>query len=192
MNTFNYSILNKENRFKTHIESNMSRTPKEPSLVTQTVKNLPAMWVTRFNPWVRKIPWRREWLLIQVFLPGEVHGQRFLAGYSPWGCKESDTTEVRYMNGKRKKRSDYKRLSLSWWSAWTRFWDSRTRQWHNQVCILKRSHWLRCGKWILVEAKGRERREMIEQCEGAVVIPARADGGQNESHSNFDQKEQGC
>ena len=29
-----------------------------------------------------------------VFLPGESHGQRSLAGYSPWGCKESDTTEV--------------------------------------------------------------------------------------------------
>ena len=38
-------------------------------------------------------PWRREWLPIPVFLPGEFHGQRSLAGYSPWGCKESDTTE---------------------------------------------------------------------------------------------------
>ena len=31
-----------------------------------------------------------------VFLPGEFHGQRSLAGYSPWGCKESDMTEVIY------------------------------------------------------------------------------------------------
>ena len=38
-------------------------------------------------------PWRREWLPIPVFLPGEFHGQRSLGGYSPWGCKESDTTE---------------------------------------------------------------------------------------------------
>ena len=30
---------------------------------------------------------------ILVFLPGEFHGQRSLAGYSPWGCKESDVTE---------------------------------------------------------------------------------------------------
>ena len=29
-----------------------------------------------------------------VFLPGESHGQRSLVGYSPWGCKESDTTEL--------------------------------------------------------------------------------------------------
>ena len=45
------------------------------------------------NPWVRKIPWRREWQPTPVILPGEVHGQRSLVGYSPWGHKESDTTE---------------------------------------------------------------------------------------------------
>ena len=61
--------------------------------VAQTVKNLPAMWETRFDPWVRKIPWRREWLSIPVFLPGESHGQRSLAGYSPWGGKDLDMTE---------------------------------------------------------------------------------------------------
>ena len=51
-----------------------------------SVKNLPANagdimrhW---FNPWVRKIPWRRQWLPTPVFLPGESHGQRSLAGYS--------------------------------------------------------------------------------------------------------------
>ena len=41
-----------------------------------------------FNPWVRKIPWRRERLPILVFWPGEFHGL-----YSPWGYKELDTTE---------------------------------------------------------------------------------------------------
>ena len=46
-----------------------------------------------FNPWVRKIPWRREWLPTPVLLPGEFHGQRSLAGYGPWGGKESDMTE---------------------------------------------------------------------------------------------------
>ena len=45
------------------------------------------------DPWVRKIPWRREWLPTPVFLPGEFHGQRSLVGYSPWGCKELDMTE---------------------------------------------------------------------------------------------------
>jgi len=37
--------------------------------------------------------WRRKCLPTPVFLPGEPHGQRSLVGYSPWGCKESDTTE---------------------------------------------------------------------------------------------------
>ena len=44
--------------------------------------------------WFRKIPWRRAWQPTPVFLPGESHRQRSLAGYSAWGCKESDTTEV--------------------------------------------------------------------------------------------------
>ena len=44
-------------------------------------------------PGVRKIPWRKEWLLTPVFLPGEFHGQWSLAGYSPWGPKELDMTE---------------------------------------------------------------------------------------------------
>ena len=39
----------------------------------------------RFNPWVRKIPWRRAWQPTPVFLPGESHGQRGLVGYSPRG-----------------------------------------------------------------------------------------------------------
>ena len=47
-----------------------------------------------FNPWVRKIPSRRTWQPTPVFLPGDSHGQRSLEGYSPWGCTESDMTEV--------------------------------------------------------------------------------------------------
>ena len=46
-----------------------------------------------FKTWVRKIPWRREWLPIPVFLTRELHGQGGLAGYSPWGPKELDMTE---------------------------------------------------------------------------------------------------
>ena len=41
--------------------------------------------------WAGRIPWRREQLPTPVFLPGESHGQRSLTGYSPWGCRESDT-----------------------------------------------------------------------------------------------------
>ena len=41
----------------------------------------------RFDPCVRKIPWRRKWLPTPVFLPGKSHGQRSLVGYSPWAHK---------------------------------------------------------------------------------------------------------
>ena len=47
------------------------------------VKTLPAYRIPRFNPWVGKIPWRKEWLPTPVFLPGESHRQRSLVGYSP-------------------------------------------------------------------------------------------------------------
>ena len=39
------------------------------------------------------ICWRRKWKPTPLFLPGEFHGQKSLEGYSPWGCKKSDTTE---------------------------------------------------------------------------------------------------
>ena len=47
----------------------------------------------RLDPWIRKIPWRRVPQPTPVFLPGESCGHRSLVGYSPQGCKESDTTE---------------------------------------------------------------------------------------------------
>ena len=45
-----------------------------------------------FNPWVRKILWRRAWQPTPIFLPGESHGERSLEGYSPLG--QLDTIEV--------------------------------------------------------------------------------------------------
>ena len=39
-----------------------------------------------FDNWVQKIPWRRKWQAILVFLPGKSQGQRSLAGYNPWSC----------------------------------------------------------------------------------------------------------
>ena len=44
-------------------------------------------------PGLGRFPWRRKWQPTAVFLPGESHGQRSLADYSPWGRKELDTTE---------------------------------------------------------------------------------------------------
>ena len=45
------------------------------------------------DTWVGKIPWRRAWKPIPVFLPGESYGQRSLVGYSPWGHRELATTK---------------------------------------------------------------------------------------------------
>ena len=59
--------------------------------MTQTVKNLPAMRETQSLGW--EDPWRRKWQPTPVFLSREFHGQRSLAGYSPWDHKQLVTTE---------------------------------------------------------------------------------------------------
>ena len=65
--------------------------------MAQTVKSPPAnagdAGDTGSVPGLEDSPWRREWLPTPIFLPGEFKGQRSLAGYSPRGRKESDTTE---------------------------------------------------------------------------------------------------
>ena len=48
---------------------------------------------TQVRSLVGKIIWRRKWQPTPVLLPGKSHGQRSMVGHSPWGCKESDTTE---------------------------------------------------------------------------------------------------
>ena len=56
-------------------------------MVVLAVENPPAntgeVRDNQFDPWVRKIPWRRAWQPTPVFLPGESHEQRSLAGNSP-------------------------------------------------------------------------------------------------------------
>ena len=72
-----------------------------------------------FDPWVGKIPWRRERLPVPVFWSGEFHGL-----YSPWGCKESDMTE---------------RLSLHFHRLWDTVLGSRdTRVFWNVLAFCKR------------------------------------------------------
>ena len=63
------------------------------SLVAQSVKNPPAMQEIPIQSLGQEDPWRRKWQPTAVFLPEKPHEQRSLAGYSPWGHKESDTTE---------------------------------------------------------------------------------------------------
>ena len=56
------------------------------SLLLKIASSLPFFWAG-------KIPWRREWLPTPVFLPGEFHGWRSLAGCGPWAHKKLETTE---------------------------------------------------------------------------------------------------
>ena len=60
------------------------------SLVAQRLKGLPVCGRPMFDPWFRKIPWKRKWQPTPVFLPGESHGGRSLVGYSSWDRKESN------------------------------------------------------------------------------------------------------
>ena len=56
------------------------------------IKNPPASaGDSGFDPWIRKMPWRRKWQPTPAFLPGKSHGQRSLAGYSPGGFAKSRT-----------------------------------------------------------------------------------------------------
>ena len=66
-------------------------------LVAQTVEHRLQCWRPGFDPWVGKIPWRKKWQPTPVLLPEKSHGQRSLVGCSPWGCRESDTTEWLYL-----------------------------------------------------------------------------------------------
>ena len=63
-----------------------------------------------FDPWVGKIPQRRKWQPTPVLLPGESHGLRSLAGCSPWGRQESDTTEGQnhHHNGVEREKESYR------------------------------------------------------------------------------------
>ena len=90
--------MNKNNDNKT--ESEQTKIPKQ----TTTTKSFKTLATTNlglskrhsagdFRDKRRKIPWRWKWQLIQVLLLlGKFHRQRSQASYSPWGCKESDTT----------------------------------------------------------------------------------------------------
>ena len=60
-----------------------------------------------FNPWIGKVPWRRTWQPTPVVLPGETHGQRSLAGYSPWGSQR----EWHNWSGLARKELSHKELS---------------------------------------------------------------------------------
>ena len=81
-----------------------------------------------FCSWIGKIPRKRAWQPTPVFLPGEFQGHRVLVGYSPWGHKESDTTQ---------------QFTLSLWEVAVACHGKGTKEW---VCLVphqfdRSSHW---------------------------------------------------
>ena len=72
-----------------------------------------------FNPWVRKFPRGRKWLLTLLFLLGKFHRQRSLEGYSPWDHKESDMTERLTLSQFMEKEMVTHSSVLAWEIPWT-------------------------------------------------------------------------
>ena len=108
-----------------------------------------------FDPWVVKIPWRRECLSAPIFLPGESHGQRSLEGYSPWGRKESDITEwlhFHFHTNSEKAMASHS-STLAWKIPWTEepgglqsMGSLRVRHdWATSLSLFTFMHWRR--KW---------------------------------------------
>jgi len=81
-----------------------------------------------FNHWIKTIPWRRTWQPTPVLLPGKLNEQRSLAGYSPWGQKESEMTERQTEN--------------IWCLGHRVVWDKMAQSWLDIMCIL--SDWIDC------------------------------------------------
>ena len=92
INDFQLKITKMHLIYLTQPTLNVLNTYFFNSLVAQTVKCLSTMRETRVQ-WFGKIPWRRKWQSTPILLPGKSHGHRSLVGYSPWGRKESNTTE---------------------------------------------------------------------------------------------------
>ena len=66
--------------------------------MAQAVKHVPVVQETRVRSLGWEDPLEKEMATHSVLLPGKFHGLRSLVGYSPWGCKESDTTEGLYFH----------------------------------------------------------------------------------------------
>ena len=90
-----------------------------------------------FDPWVRKISWKKAWQPTPVFLPGKSHGQRSLAGYSPWVPKELDTTERVHSCCKYFMQHVVLYCRSSSWQMreWISGWRLHSGKQHLEVCI---------------------------------------------------------
>ena len=116
-------------------------------------------WRCEFNPWVRKIPYRRKWQPAPVFLPEHPHRQRSLVGYSSWGHRELDMTEQLTLS-----------LSLPWKESYDKPRHHIRKQislclqsLHNQSYGFSSSH-VRCESWNIMKAECQRINAFILWC----------------------------
>ena len=128
-------LISKMKKIKDHPPSNVPWFLKSQRCKTgfpggSVVKSLPAKQETRVWSLGREDPPEKEWQPTLVFLPGESHGRRSLVGYSPWGHKESDTTE---------------------WLNWTEKVSGSTK-WYQEKHLNQEINILNCtsNNWLLV------------------------------------------
>ena len=91
------------------------------SLVTQMIKSPPTMQIrSGFDPWIREIPWRREWQPTPVFSTGKSHGQRSLVGYSPWGSQKvkSDWATNFFFCNLKEQNCSKRKKKPTWWQSY--------------------------------------------------------------------------
>ena len=92
-----------------------------------------------FDPWVRKIPWKRKWQPTPVFLPKEFCGQRILVGYSLQGRKESDTTKWLTHSHRHTRMHTNRHLKI-----WLRP-DNLLPRWHTLVAVGRSPQFFACS-----------------------------------------------
>ena len=122
------------------------------SPVAQRVKNPQRRG--RFDSWVGKFPWRKNWQPAPVFLLEKSHGHRSLVGYSSWGCKDSDTAEQ--LSTAQRDGTDEpicraavetQRVDLwTWWGR--RRWDKWREEQRNRYTIIRKIEQCEFSVWL--------------------------------------------
>ena len=110
------------------------------SQVALVLKNATCVWRHkrhRFDPWVKKIPWRRAWHPTSVFLPRKVHGQRNLVGYSSWDCRFGHDYSV--LAHRVHHRKCWVRGPTRWnQDCWGKYQQPHIWRWYNSNCRKQR------------------------------------------------------
>ena len=116
------------------------------------------------NSWVRKIPWRREWLTTLVFLPGAFRGQRSLASYSSWGHRMDTTKQLTLAScpsACRVGTPSLKALSNVCWVLWNETWtdvsttgDIQGQMKADDISLFQSGKSPVCSRWMLNQQMG--------------------------------------